>query len=117
VATTRLIVPGQAASDVDPDGAVSVLEPRNAGAGAAPAGLGRVSAVIGILAKAGIVIAPLWLELAVWAPATQASGGAPTNRNEDGPFHDRHGVFANMVKHLRRRMVKSRLSGLPKSGE
>jgi hypothetical protein len=63
------------------------------------------------------VIAPLWLELAVWAPATQASGEAPTNRNEDGPFHDRHGVFPNMVKQLQRRMVKRRLSGFEKSGE
>jgi hypothetical protein len=69
------------------------------------------------LAKAGIVIAPLWLEFAVWAPATQASGGAPTNRNKDGPFHDRHGVFPNVVKQLQRRMVKSRLSGLVKSSE
>jgi hypothetical protein len=37
--------------------------------------------------------------------------------NEDGPFHDRHGVFPNMVKQLQRRMVKGRLSGLVKSGE
>jgi hypothetical protein len=102
---------------VDPDCAVSVREPRNAEVVATTGGLGRVSAVIGILAKAGIVIAPQRLELAVWAPATQASGGAPTNRNEDGPFHDRHGVFPNTVKQLQRRMVKSRLSGLMKSGE
>jgi len=25
---------------------------------------------------------------------------APANRNEDGPFRDRHGVFPNMVKQL-----------------
>jgi hypothetical protein len=42
---------------------------------------------------------------------------APTNRNEDGPFHDPHGVFSDTVKQLQRRMVKSRLSGLMKSGE
>jgi hypothetical protein len=117
VATTRLIVPEEAPADVGPDCAVSVLEPRNAEAVAAPGGLGRVSAVIGILAKAGIAIVPLWLEFAVRAPATQASGGAPTNRNEAGPFRDRRGVFPNMVKQLQRRMVKGRLSGLVKSGE
>jgi len=117
VATTRLIVPGEAAADVGPDCAVSVLGPRNAEAVAAPGGLGRVSAVIGILAKAGIVIAPQWLKLAVSAPTIQASGGAPANRNEDGPFRDRRGVFPNKVKQLQRRMVKSRLSGLLKSGE
>jgi hypothetical protein len=39
------------------------------------------------------------------------------NRNEDGPFHDRHSVFPNIVKQLQRRMVKSGLSGLVKSGE
>jgi hypothetical protein len=42
---------------------------------------------------------------------------APANRNEDGPFHDRRGVFSDTVKQLQRRMVKSRLSGLMKSGE
>jgi hypothetical protein len=63
------------------------------------------------------VIAPQWLELALWVPATQASGAAPTNRNEDGLFHDRHGVFPNTVKQLQGRMVKSRLSGLLKSCE
>jgi hypothetical protein len=46
-----------------------------------------------------------------------SSSGAPTNRNEDGPFRDRRGVFPNMVKQLQRRMVKSRLSRLVKSGE
>jgi hypothetical protein len=112
-----LIVPEEAPADVGPDCAVSALEPRNAEAVAAPSGLGRFSAVIGILAKAGIAIAPLWLEFALWAPATQASGGAPTNRNEDGPFRERRGVFPNTVKQLQRRMVKSRLSRLVKSGE
>ena len=110
-------MPEEAPSDVDPDCAVSVLEPRNAEAVAAPRGLGRFSAVIGILAKAGIAIVPLWLEFAVRAPVTQASGGAPANRNEDGPFRDRRGVFPNIVKQLQRRMVKSRLSSLGKSSE